>query len=61
MELRDFSAQSGGRDEKNVTNAEVPGVPRFLEIFPTKRKTPSTRWWFQIFFIFTPTWGNDPF
>ena len=20
----------------------------------------STRWWFQTFFIFTPTWGNDP-
>ena len=20
----------------------------------------TTRWWFQIFFIFTPTWGNDP-
>ena len=20
----------------------------------------STRWWFQIFVIFTPTWGNDP-
>ena len=19
-----------------------------------------TRWWFQIFFIFTPTWGNGP-
>ena len=19
-----------------------------------------TRWWLQIFFIFTPTWGNDP-
>ena len=19
-----------------------------------------TRWWFQIFFIFNPTWGNDP-
>ena len=19
-----------------------------------------TRWWFQMFFIFTPTWGNDP-
>ena len=18
-----------------------------------------SRWWFQIFFIFTPTWGND--
>ena len=21
----------------------------------------STSWWFQIFFTFTPTWGNDPF
>ena len=20
----------------------------------------TTRWWFQILFIFTPTWGNDP-
>ena len=20
-----------------------------------------SRWWFQIFLIFTPTWGNDPF
>ena len=19
-----------------------------------------TRWWFQVFFIFTPTWGDDP-
>ena len=19
-----------------------------------------SRWWFQLFFIFTPTWGNDP-
>ena len=19
-----------------------------------------SRWWFQIFFIFTPIWGNDP-
>ena len=23
-------------------------------------KYKSTRWWFQIFLIFTPTWGNDP-
>ena len=20
----------------------------------------NTGWWFQIFFIFTPAWGNDP-
>ena len=55
MELRDFSAQSGGR--------EVLGVPRFLEIFPTKRKTPSTRWWqLKYFWNFHPDpWGNDPF
>ena len=43
----------------------------FHFIFPTKLyfpygspmcnlKKPLTRWWFQIFFIFTPTWGNDP-
>ena len=25
-----------------------------------KQKTSSSGWWFQIFFIFTPTWGNDP-
>ena len=23
-------------------------------------KNPSSRWWFQIFYIFTPTWRNDP-
>ena len=23
-------------------------------------KLSSAKWWFQIFFIFTPTWGNDP-
>ena len=37
-----------------------------LEIFPEKKRSYSTkvnklsRWWFQIFFIFTLTWGNDP-
>ena len=31
-------------------------------IFPDKGVHPwkLTRWWFQIFFIFNPTWGNDP-
>ena len=28
-----------------------------FEFLPPKKKP---RWWFQIFFIFTPTWGNDP-
>ena len=24
------------------------------------KKAKKSRWWFQILFIFTPTWGNDP-
>ncbi len=24
------------------------------------KKIQVTRWWFQLFFIFTPTWGSDP-
>ena len=27
---------------------------------PKWRRNTSARWCFQIFFIFTPTWGNDP-
>ena len=30
----------------------------YREITPPK--ITMTRWWFQIFFIFTPTWGDDP-
>ena len=30
-----------------------------LEVHLISNKTP--RWWFQIFSIFTPIWGNDPF
>ena len=31
---------------------------RTQEWFCLGNKT--SRWWFQIFFVFTPTWGNDP-
>ena len=32
-----------------------------LEVFWTEiRDEREARWWFQIFFIFNPTWGNDP-
>ena len=34
----------------------VFGIAQYQPI-PLKSKT---RWWFQIFFIFTPTWGNGP-
>ena len=30
------------------------------ESFPTPKKK-AARWWFQSFFIFTPTWGRFPF
>ena len=28
--------------------------------FSNKIPKNKTRWWFQTFFIFTPTWGNNP-
>ena len=29
--------------------------------FDLQEKRLYARWWFQICFIFTPIWGNDPF
>ena len=32
-----------------------------LQLFPLHQRYKfKTGWWFQIFVIFTPTWGNDP-
>ena len=42
------------------------GVWRLIGLILTPRLITSeswltvARWWFQTFFIFTPTWGNDP-
>ena len=33
--------------------------PKFLR-YKNNYELTKSRWWFQIFFIFTPTWGNDP-
>ena len=33
----------------------------WTEFSPWKYLLISSRWWFQIFFIFTPTWGRFPF
>ena len=44
---RNFSLSPG---ESPVTSEETPAP---IEIY-------ETGWWFQIFFMFTPTWGNDP-
>ena len=42
----------GGDDLKAPVFRPIQSHSRVLAMFP--------RWWFQIFFIFTPTWGNDP-
>ena len=34
------------------------GTKSFFPYQPTSLN--KSRWWFQTFFIFTPTWGNDP-
>ena len=41
---------------------ELQQVEIIGESVPNHRKQLRilTRWWVQIFFIFTPTWGNDP-
>ncbi len=46
VDMNEFRAALGGRKEHE----------RYLGW----RKKMLARWWFQIFFIFTPTWGNDP-
>ena len=49
--------------------AGIPGIPEnerdcylgvALETLTTNPNQRLTSWWFQIFFIFIPTWGNDP-
>ena len=32
----------------------------YLKLVGAKQSQKITRWWFQRFFIFIPTWGNDP-
>ena len=36
------------------------GIKRVKELRELKPFPRKTRWWFQIFFIFTPTWGRFP-
>ena len=37
------------------------GVFQIFLKSPKNKPAQFTRWWFQIFFIFTPTWGRFPF
>ena len=63
-------AGHGAFGVENVRNAEVQTTERtgFSSIFWWEQQgslvkgksNPIYRWWFQTFFMFTPTWGNDP-
>ena len=43
------------RGTKNTTARWIEAVETPIKLFDT-----DSRWWFEMFFIFTPTWGNDP-
>ena len=38
-----------GKSTTKTPGYGEPGAPKSI-----------AGWWFQMFFIFTPTWGNDP-
>ena len=39
---------------------EIFGATKIIMFFKVWKGAQNTRWWFQIFFVFTATWGNDP-
>ena len=43
------------------TEAEKNDIPELFHEWKLKSSIFITRWWFQIFFIFTPIWGRFPF
>ena len=48
---------------KEITDkCQVKDGSMFCHVNGTARYTYVyiSRWWFQLFFIFIPTWGNDP-
>ena len=56
-----ISLESGHVLEENTQNCRGEFVPRLPWECHLRRKVQTlARWWFQIFLIFTPTWGNDP-
>ena len=48
--MRNAASGTDLRHEKSRWSKQVPGC----------LDANTTRWWFQRFIIFTPTWGNDP-
>ncbi len=54
---------SGYQMHQKVILMAVMNVLAYTPATPNPRKADAkrvARWWFQIFFIFTPIWGNDP-
>ena len=62
---QDAIIESSGIPTKKVMsslkNPQFLVVKGHKEASKTVHPTNISRWWFQIFFIFTPTWGRFPF
>ena len=48
------------RHGNKVAEVPEPSVATVVQLLMDAGPTRETRWWFQTFFIFIPTWGNDP-
>ena len=51
--------RSGEKQQANIDPTKKSRKPSFATIY-WKGGQPKSRWWFQMFYMFTPTWGNDP-
>ncbi len=47
-------------EERRQRAQELDDLARRAVTQMVSRHLKITRWWFQFFFLFTPTWGNDP-
>ena len=54
------SIDKGNRVIRTEYEKKTQNIWRTLSKGLENSKVSTTRWWFQSFFIFTPTWGNDP-
>ena len=52
--------QAGRQAREPGRQAREKKLPGKLENGTNSLKKWKTRWWFEIFFIFTAIWGNDP-
>ena len=55
-----LGCQMGGLEHEGGEDDALCKATKKAGKTPTWDQHNITGWWFQIFFIFIPTWGNDP-